>query len=272
VFLVGGNPDRAEIHHFDGTTWDRQILAGQELLIWVFGFSSEEAYAVGLGGTFLRWDGATWLPLATPTPQDLWGVWGTSGNDLYLVGGNIADGSPVILHYDGNAFEDLSPAMEENPQGARALFKVFGVDDEVFAVGQLGLILEKTGGTFTRVPAGADANDDFVSLYGTSASDLTVVGGRGSARIARYNGSTFDTTRPSAGGTNAVFVDGERTHVGGIPGFVGLYEPETDTVTIEMRTETAPHAMWGDGSGLVYAVGGDFAPPYRGLALVRSEQ
>lgn len=273
VWIVGG-ADSAEIYHDDGADWTPMDAPdGAGLLVWVFGFAENDVFAVGVEGTALHYDGADWTALDPGTDQDLWGVWGATNDDVWIVGGNFDSGDPVILHYDGDAITDVGLPPAQNPIGARALFKVFGIGNKVWAVGQLGLIVELQGGQWSRVSAGENADDDFISLWGTTEDDLVVVGGRAGSRVATYNGSTFDTVKPRGiGGTSAVFVEADGTrHVGGAPGYVGRFDVDTAEITIDSFTLEEIHGMWGDDAGTVYAVGGRATAPFAGIALV-SEQ
>jgi hypothetical protein len=82
VFVVGGNLDRGEIHHFDGSGWGVETLEDAELLVWVYGLSPTDVYAVGLAGSALHFDGQRWESLAYPGDDDLWGRRGPSRDDL----------------------------------------------------------------------------------------------------------------------------------------------------------------------------------------------
>ena len=120
--------------------------------------------------------------------------------------------------------------------------------------------------------AGAQADQDFVSLWGTAEDQIVVVGGRGNARIAESSGTGFETIAPSGiGGLNAVFMDdADEAIVGGVFGFGGSFAPQSDELVREdTETGTDIHAIWGDGDGRYYAVGGTFFPPHEGVALVR---
>jgi len=155
---------------------------------------------------------------------------------------------------------------------------VWGIDGRIFAVGQVGLILELVGDDWMKRDAGAQANQDFISLWGTSEDALVVVGGRGNARIATLEGTVFDTLAPGAGlpagtgGINAVFMDDPaQAIVGGVVGLAGAFDPDRGELVIEPTpTDIDLHAMWGDGAGRTYAVGGTFLPPDEGVALVRT--
>ena len=66
--------------------------------------------------------------------------------------------------------------------------------------------------------------------------------------------------------------DAQQAVVGGVNGFVGIFDPLTNSLESEAtRTLECIHAIWGDGQGTFYAVGGSFSEPFAGIALVRSE-
>lgn len=272
VFIVGGTFDQGEVRHFDGKSWHKTLLPDTPLLIWVFGFGPNDVYAVGVEGTLVHYDGRSWRSAETGVDVGLWGIWGSKPDDIWIVGGDVGQGSPVILHYDGVDFVTI--AIPDNDRGATALFKVWGIGSKVFAVGEHGLILQFEGGDWFQVPAGAAADDDFVSLWGSSEDRIVAVGGRGAARIARYDGSIWTTEKfGQTPGLSAVHMtDAQETLVGGINGYLGTF----DSLSRSLAAEATPtlesiHAIWGDGQGTFYAVGGRFSEPFAGIALVRSE-
>ena len=52
----------------------------------VWGSSSNDVFAVGMGGTILHYDGTAWSPMSSGTSHTLVGVWGSSGSDVFAVG------------------------------------------------------------------------------------------------------------------------------------------------------------------------------------------
>jgi hypothetical protein len=209
----------------------------------------------------------------TGTEEDLWGVWGTSPSDLWVVGGDADVGEPLIQHWDGSAFTPHTLAEENNPRLATTVFKVWGIEGKTWIVGQSGTLLEKQGSDWVFVSGGAQANQDFVSLWGTSASQVVVAGGRGNARIATHDGATWETLAPSGvGGLNAVTVLPDETAiVGGIGGFAGRFDHTTGELVREDFLGTQDmHAAWYDGAGTTYMVGGTFIAPHAGSAWART--
>ena len=73
----------------------------QEKLNGVWGYLSPDSthkfYAVGENGTIIHFDGTTWTTTGSPTSEDLYGIWGSSGTDIFAVGDNA-----TIVHYNGS--------------------------------------------------------------------------------------------------------------------------------------------------------------------------
>lgn len=274
VWIVGGDTTGGRAFHGSTDAWDEvTVPGGSGLLVWAYGFGADDVFAVGRGGTALRWDGQAWATLSTGTTEDLWGVFGFANDDLWAVGGNVGDDVPVLLHWDGSMFSPVTLDPAQNDRSATSLFKVWGVDGTLFAVGERGLIVRWSGTDWEQVSAGAKADEDFVSLWGTSADQIVAVGGRSNARVATWDGSAWDTLAPSGvGGLNAVAMEGpELAVVGGVYGYVGAFDVASGALTPEaVSTGLDVHAMWSDGQGNTYAVGGVFAEPFDGVALLRT--
>jgi len=64
------------------------------VLYGVWGSSGNDVFAVGSDGNILHYDGSSWTPMTSGTANALDGVWGSSGNDVFAVG---SGGN--ILHY-----------------------------------------------------------------------------------------------------------------------------------------------------------------------------
>lgn len=271
VFIVGGRTQQAEAYHYDGSQWSAMAVPSIPILVWVYGFGPNDVLAVGVGGGAIHYDGSVWTELDTGTNEDLWGLWGSSPNDIWIVGGTIGQGDPLLLHYDGNSFHSVD--FPDNDRAATSLFKVWGIGSKVFAVGENGLIIQYSGGNWAQVPAGANADDDFVSLWGTSEDNIVAVGGRATGRVATYDGSGWTTYKPPGRpGLNASFMDDPSFAViGGVNGYLGRHPHGGDVPTDEESpTSMDIHAIWGDGQGRYYAVGGRFSQPLAGTALVRT--
>lgn len=273
VWIVGGTSEQGEIYHYDGTSWSPvPVPAGVGLLVWAYGFGPDDVYAVGVRGAVVHWDGTAWTQMDAGTTRDLWGVWGAAPDDLWIVGGEVSGTWPITLHWDGSAFTEVTLSTEQNLHGGVALFKVWGIDGRIWAVGDLGLIVEWDGTQWVEQFGGQWANDDFVSLWGTSADHVVAVGGRNNGRIAHFDGTSWTTEMPGGMvGLNAVYMGApDEAVIGGIYGYTATLDPVTgDYVDDTIVTQYDIHAIWGDGAGTYYGVGGTFTEPYYGVAIKR---
>lgn len=262
VYAVG---QQREVIHFDGASWDTMSVAtGIEALYSVWGSSSHDIYATGLGKKLLHYNGTAWGEVQTNSSFALNAVWGTDSMDVFVVGGNGA-----ASHYDGLAWSNIdigeslfpntvwgtattdvyamgfaagaaSPAYHwdgfswtpVDMHSYKGFTRVFGVDGAVFAVGQAGLIHEKSGNEFVAMPGGLsvdleavwvsdDGADAFAAgdfgtilhfkdgkwstmtsgtsehlrgLGGTSGADVLAVGENGV--VLHYNGADWSDASP----------------------------------------------------------------------------
>lgn len=245
------------------------------LLNWVYGFSDSDVFVVGNGGTVLHYDGETWALQPTPTTEALWGVWGAAPDDVWAVGGDGRSTSvPTLLHYDGVSWEDVPPPAFARP-GVTALYKVWGTAaDNVYAVGRVGVILHFDGSEWTEEASGT--GDDLIALYGSGPDEIVVVGGRSNGRVVIWNGTAWRTeSLAPLPGLNGVFV---RTpgvaHVVGVEGTIARLDLVQNTFREEVpATRLDFHAVFGDASGVLTAVGGNFSEApgsEEGVSFVRN--
>lgn len=279
VYLVGGGesapggPTVGSIWHFDGEWTEDTSAPDTELLVWAHAFSPTDVWVVGEGGAILRGSAGSWEALPSGTTEPLWGVWGATPDDIWIVGGDVNGSAPTILRWDGDALTEVPLDQSEFERPAVALLKVWGIEGRTFAVGTGGLIVEWTGAEWEEMPTGALANDDFVSLWGTSSSNIVAVGGRSAARIATFDGSSWTTMAPTGiAGLNAVTFGPDGTAIiGGENGWVGTFDPALGEPVNEpfLELTTSVHALWFDGADTTYGAAARFATPYTGAAVAR---
>jgi hypothetical protein len=116
------------IVRWNGVSWLPMASGTTRSLLAVWGTSATSAFSVGSGGTILRWDGTLWAPMTSGTTEDLYGVWGTSPTNAYAVGNG-----GTILRWDGASWTSVISW----PPGVRpALFGVQGTaPGRAYAVG-----------------------------------------------------------------------------------------------------------------------------------------
>ncbi|MFQ5411808.1 MAG: hypothetical protein ACE5EC_05905 [Phycisphaerae bacterium] len=280
-------PDKAVIYHYDGSTWKQMSVPNGTLgLVWIFGFSPTDVFAVGKCGAMIHYDGMTWSSIALPDSlkinglffPDLWGIWGQSRDTVWIVGGLCGLLQPVLIHFNANTntFTKVDPFPDTNSRDPCQLLKVWGIGSKTFAVGENGVILEHQGGMNWVIQSpGQAVSEKFVSLWGTSESNIVASGGQSKRYIGHYDGSSWSTYKQlDQAGLNAVYMDKNEPNmaiVGGLGGFLGRYDPATNELVMEHTAPIDIHAVWGDGNGRYYAVGATFLSPYNeGICLVRT--
>ena len=137
-------------------------------LLDVWGASDDLFWAVGEGGTVLRWDGMTWLKVPTGpmggTVQNLRAVWGSAANDVWVVGTEA-----TILHWTGERFEQQSRTAHY------ALNDVWGRSkNEVYAVGSGGTALRYDGNEWHELRTGT--RSALQSVFGDDQGHVFVAG------------------------------------------------------------------------------------------------
>lgn len=275
VVAVGGSPASGRIMRFDGSAWaPSDPPSGTPLINWAFGFAPNDLYFAGGRGTILHYDGASYTRSATLTDQNLWGIWGASPSALWAVGGDgVRAGQATILRSDGQRWEKVQIPALQHPD-VFAFYKVWGSSaDDVYVVGQRGVVLHWDGAAFTELFVGA--SQDLISLWGTGPDHLAIVGGRANAELITFDGTSWKRRDLGAApGLNGVFMTRpDQTHVVGQNGFIGRFDWGPGQLTkFEPLTGLALHAVFGDASGRLFAVGGSLGSidgPFHGVALTR---
>jgi hypothetical protein len=151
VWAVGGalgNGQPTLVMRFDGDGWRRETLAGTDTYWWVHGTGEGDVWLVGERGLITHHDGARFEEHQGGTSATLFGVWAARPGDAWAVGGTPEDpggDNDVLLHWDGVAW-----SRETLPESLGvALFKVWGPSpDDVYVVGDAGVVWHKVGGTW----------------------------------------------------------------------------------------------------------------------------
>ncbi|HKE15614.1 MAG TPA: hypothetical protein VKB80_12140 [Kofleriaceae bacterium] len=133
--------------------------------------------------------GAEWQVVASDLPQSLLSVWGSSENDVWVVGGDGADGAgPAVFHWDGAAWTRMETGITDNTD----LWWVFGfADGPVFLGGEKGTILRYQDGAFEQLET--PGPQTVFGLWGASPDDVWAVGGNltGGGFAWRFDGAAW---------------------------------------------------------------------------------
>jgi len=159
----------------------------------VWGSSPQSVWAVGEGGTVVRFDGDHWSAVDSGTTSDLYGVTGSSDSDVWAVGDD------AIVHCDASAcsvvmkgmFELLLDAWQSGPDDLWA--SGLATDDDT------GIVRHWNGSSWEF----AETSEGHVlwDVWGTGPNDVWTGGSRldGTGFLARGDGTTFDETTYQGG-------------------------------------------------------------------------
>jgi hypothetical protein len=182
----------------------------------------------------------------------LWGLWGTSANDLWAVG---ADG--VVLH------RTLSGWRAETgvPTSAR-LSAVWGIGGELWAVGRkadgTATIVHRAATGAWRTDTLASSTNELLAVWGSGASDVWTVGA--GFTILHWDGSGWRQGPAAPGGATAdlLAVGGSGRGDVYFVGRGGMLAHLGSDGTLVTQASPQPYdlyAVWASGAHDIYAVG-----------------
>ena len=259
--------------HYDGATWtkhDTGLPDGD--LLWAHPFADGTVFFAGAQGRILRRKGGAFAQLATPGSQYVWGVWGTSPDDMWAVGGQANGGQGFIWRYQGEQWKVVT--LGKDLPAPAAWFKVWGrAADDVWFCGMGGAILHFDGVGFAAVDSGTTRN--LLTLHGRADGSLiTAVGGAFSGTlVATSAGAPWQDVTPAGDPpwqTIGVYHRGQTAYAVGMQGTVLRH----DGVGWIAEAHGLPfyedlHGVWIDPAGGVWAAGGQVvAPPFTDGALI----
>ncbi len=260
--------------HYDGSSWSSVDVPALHDLWWLHAFDDGTLYAAGAGATVLRIDGDTITRESTPVffGNTVYGVWGTSPDDAWAVGG-FAGRDGFAWHTEGDDWSPV-PLPDDLPLSDRGepppLFKVWGrSSDDVWMVGGLGTVLHWDGTSIERVDSGSSTQLlTVVGLPEDADADVVIVGGLVGGTVLKGGVDGFvDDTPEGAPLLQAVTVaDDGAIWVAGEGGYAARQRPGKDWEVVDLGFATTPqsvHALWaapGDRDTL-WAVGGRVLSP-----------
>lgn len=228
---------------WNGKAWAAQPSGTTQDLYSVGGSAADAVWAVGASGTILRWDGIAWSSLPSGTLASLYGVWSSDANNAWAVGTG-----GTILRWNGKAWSSLPSGTTEH------LYSVWGSDaNNIWAVGDYGTTRKWNGWTLT-------AHDDtnIQTLYAVWGSDVNNVWSaqkygwifkwEGEAWVSKYiNSPSHVLYGVWTSGANHVWIVGQR---GTIRKWDGSTLSSQDSGTEDLR------GVWGSSQSDIWVVGG----------------
>lgn len=267
VWAVGADGGAgAQVFHFDGVMWSSLDSGHAGDLWWVFGVESGNVYMGGTGGAILRYEDGVFTRMTTPGSGVVFGIWGTSDDDLWAVGG-AEGGSQGAFAWRKTGDEwALAPGFPEELAMTDALWKVFGRgSNDVWIVGTGGKTLHYDGAALQQSFIGVAE-----SLFTVHASSDTfaAVGGFGTGiLIERTEGAAeWDDVTPSdAPSLIGVCLSESSGYAVGEFGYVARREAG-GWRTLETGFEAelgvrSLHSVWIDEAGDAWTVGGQIRVP-----------
>ena len=172
-----------------GGTWTAQFSNTGNNLNGVWGSSGSNIYAVGNGGTIRRYNGSSWGTVSSGTANHLYDVWGSSASNIYFVGANN-----TVLRYNGTNFTSI------NLGATYSCDRVWGSSASNVFVACGGTIHRYNGTSWSSSTVGTHPVTSVVQLWGSGSSNVyAVVSGKGSPGgncgdyLVRFNGTTWLT-------------------------------------------------------------------------------
>lgn len=144
IWAVGEN---GALIHYDGATWSQQAIGTTMAFSAVFGTGPRDVWAMGYGSQSFHYDGLKWNAVPMGSTLLVVGIWGASPSDLWAVGYDYTSRTGVILHSSGQTW--IRYFATSGPR----LYSVFGSPQgDVFAVGELGMLLRLAKGRWETLP------------------------------------------------------------------------------------------------------------------------
>jgi hypothetical protein len=262
VWVVGGREGTGgapAVWHYDGAAWAKMETGEVNVDLWqVFGFEDGTVFLGGSNGTILRYRDGAFTKIQTPSTFTVFGLWGTSSNDVWAVGGQ-GSSKGFAWRYQGTSFETVAGVPTEL-ETMGTVWKVTGRSaSDVWMSCSRGMVLHWDGGAISSERIGTEGE----SLFSMGCSEKRcVTAGTNLANGVLYEneGAAWANAVPTEDGPiwRGVTPTGEHQFVVGTVGTVirdveGAWVSDPHGLT----TETL-HAAWADVDGNFFAVGGQF--------------
>jgi len=128
-----------------------------------------------------------WSWVAKSDSAALLSVHGSSANDVWIAGADDGKG-PVVLHYDGSAWQRLETGVRGDLWWVNAT-----ATGQVFFAGASSLLLRYQNGVFERIQTPGLGKDVIYGVWAASASDVYAVGSSAGRNgfVWHYDGQIF---------------------------------------------------------------------------------
>lgn len=263
------------VGHFDGQGWERVDTGlNQGTLWWVHGFSGGPLFMGGEGGLVLRYEDGDFTVMDTPDTGTVFGLWGSTPEDMWAVGGASESGGGFAWRLRGEVWQAEATLPEDITENA-AIWKMAGISaEDAWLVGSNGVSLHWDGEALSEGDTGVGSSLFTVHARG---GRYVAVGGLASGIIVERDAEEWvmASADPVPPGLAGVFLDqnGGGVAVGTLGAVYSRGEGGWTQVEHGLPVNQNLHATWIDEAGGVWAVGGQtFSDPLTdGVLIHRGE-
>ncbi|MFA5629140.1 MAG: IPT/TIG domain-containing protein [Dehalococcoidales bacterium] len=239
--------------HYDGANWSSEASGVSSDLYGIWGSSANNIYAVGKSGVITHYNGTSWSLETNGISADLHGIWGSDANNIYAVGN-----SGIITHYDGTGWSAVTSGVNAD------LYGIWGSGaDNIYAIGKSGIITHYNGTSWSLETSGVST--DLYGIWGSGADNIYAVGKSGT--VLRYNGTAWSGVASGTAVTlNGIWgIDSSHIFVVGQSGVILSYDGAV-FVPMDRNIITELRSLWGSSYYNLVAVGDSgtilkYAPP-----------
>jgi photosystem II stability/assembly factor-like uncharacterized protein len=260
VWVVGGRTGKTVVLRGDRSQLQEVSNPGRAMAWWICGLGDRVAVVGEQGLVMVEAADGVFQVLDVGIDSTLYGCWGNSSDDFWIVGGDPLAGPAELAHVQGGVAiaPDLGPLLSELP---RVLFKIIGIDEQLFVVGADGTLLQRDAQERWQLTRIASETAPLFTLSASAADDIWAVGGLASAVVVHFDGQHWSDESPARlpnlFGVSAV---GDQVLIAGASGALAEHG-ENDWKRVDTSIEDAFHSVWLDGEGGGWAVGGNVLEP-----------
>jgi hypothetical protein len=169
VWATGTN----SLLEFDGERWTDHVIPKSAVYYGVAA-RGDKAWAVGSAGVIASFDGTKWTQQVSNTPNHIYDVAARSDDDVWAVG------HKVVLHWNGKAWSNVTPAVDPAP----VLRSLAVSADHVWAFGDGGAAWKYANGEWTALTS--PTADVLLAAYSPGEDQVLVAGDAG--RVVYWDG------------------------------------------------------------------------------------
>lgn len=258
IYAGGWN---GRMYHYDGVQWSLVSTGSNKHIYNIWGNAQDDVFAVGADGTIRHFNGTFWSGMTVPASAltfQLKDVWGTSANNVYVVGGKYENSSyhAIILHYDGVQWTEVlnNTGYQLSSLSGVASDFIFATSDG--ATGGDPVILQFDGSSWLEKSNGLVTVPSLSGGMTFSPSNTYLVGTLGT--ILHWDGATFSHLKQgSEKGLLGIWCGNNNESFSvGYEGTILHYNGSAWSI-MDSGITSSFTAVWGSANNNVFAVGID---------------